>query len=247
MIRYTSSTISCSIYHDQMSLRPSFQWPWSPVIRQDSPSVYSDFQERASTSTIAETLRSYAGYSSYDSIFRLSSTNPCPDSDFLHPRPPPLPPPAYTTFDPTCEVSALKAVLTRIDEHRQIVETADRLGYCPQNPARKRRWKPLIAILLALNLCTMSLIVIAVYMGVMSTDPLWKNAFWCGFTNSLPKSLVSGAFVFCVAIVGMTPLAQRWLQGIWTMILYSFFWFMMGSIIGAANHGLNVTVVACTT
>lgn len=96
-----------------------------------------------------------------------------------------------------------------------------------------------------MNLCTLSLIVVAVYMGVMSHDPLWKSAFWCGFTNWLPKSLVSGAFVFSVAVVGTTPAAQRWLQGVWTMLLYSFFLFMLGSIIGAANHGLNVTVVTC--
>lgn len=81
----------------------------------------------------------------------------------------------------------------------------------------------------------------------MSGNPMWRNSFWCGCINSLPKSLVSGAFVFTVAIVGMTPLAQRWLRGVWTMLLYSFFLFMMGNIIGAANHGLDVTVVICSS
>jgi hypothetical protein len=82
-----------------------------------------------------------------------------------------------------------------------------------------------------MNLCAMSLIVLAVYMGFRSTDPLRKKAFWCGFTNSLSKSIVSGAFMLAVAVVGRTPFAQRYLKGIWTMLLYSFFLVMMGSIL----------------
>jgi hypothetical protein len=229
---------------ENMSSRRSFQWPWSPAIPQDSPSLYSN-HERKSSSTLSDAVWYYSECNLYDLATRYSLAHSCTDSEFLHPRPPPLPPPAYTTFDPTNEVSAIEAVLTRIDEHRQIVQTADRLGYTPQSSVSKRRWKPLLAALLAMNLCAMSLIVVAVYMGVMSNDPLWKNAFWCGFTNSLPKSLVSGAFVFTVAIVGMTPFAQRYLKGVWTMLLYSFFLFMMGSIIGAANHSLNIVVVVC--
>ena len=193
---------------------------------------------------LAEAVEYYADCNPYP-VSRFSFTNTWTDSEFLHPRTPPLPPPTYTTFDSKREVTTLEAVLARIDEYRQIVETADRLCYNPQSPVHQRRWNSLIAALLALNLCAMSLIVLAVYMGARSTDPLWKNAFWCGFTNSLPKSIVSGAFVFTVAVVGMTPFAQRYLKGVWTMLLYSFFLFMMGSVIGAANHGLNITVVVC--
>ena len=229
---------------ENMSARRSFQWPWSPTVSQDSPSLYSN-HECKSSSSLSEVAGYYSECNLYDSSTRYSLAHSCTDSEFLHPRPPPLPPPAYTTFDPTHEVSAIEAVLTRIDEHRQIVQNADRLGYSPQSPVRQRRWKTLLAALLAMNLCAMSLIVVAVYMGVMSNDSLWKNAFWCGFTNSLPKSLASGAFVFTVAIVGMTPFAQRYLKGVWTMLLYSFFLFMMGSIIGAANHSLNIVVVVC--
>jgi hypothetical protein len=94
-----------------------------------------------------------------------------------------------------------------------------------------------------MDICVITLISISVYMGVMSTNPVFKNSFRCGFINSLPKSLVSGAFVFTVAIVGITPMAQRGLQGVWMMLLYSFFLFMIGSILGAANHRLNVMVV----
>lgn len=226
-----------------MSSRRSFHWPWSPVIPPDSPSLYSDYERKVSL-TLAEAAEYYTEYNPYPRS-RFSFTNACTDSEFLHPRTPPLPPPAHTAFDSKREFTALEAVLPRIDKRRQIEEIADRLGYNPQSPVRRRRSKSLIAALLAMNLCAMSLIGLAVYMGVRSTDPLWKNAFWCGFTNSLPNSIVSGAFVFAVAVVGMTPFAQRCLKGVWMMLLYSFFLFMMGCIISAANHGLNITVVVC--
>jgi hypothetical protein len=200
-----------------MGCRRSFQWPWSPILPQDSPSLYSS-HERKSSTTLADVVEYYAACHPYPPS-HVSITPPFIGSEFLHPRTSPFPPPAYSTFDSKREVSALEAVLTRIDSHRRIVETADRLGYTPVSPAVRRRWRPLIAALLLFNLCAISLVVIAVYMGVMSSEPLWKSAFWCGFTNSLPKSLVSGAFVFTVAVVGKTPFAQRYLKGVWTMLL----------------------------
>lgn len=226
-----------------MASRRSFQWPWSPNSPQDSPSLYSSHDGKFS-STLADAVKYYAECNPYPiSGFPLANT--CLDTGFMHPRTPPLPPQAYTTFDSKREVTTLEAVLTRVEEHSQIVETADRLRYNRQLPAPQRRWRPLIAALLVMNLCALSFIVLAVYIGVSPTDPLWKSTFWCGFANSLPKSLVNGAFVFIVAAAGMTSFAQRYLQGAWTILLYSFFLFVMGNIIGAVSHGRNITVVVC--
>jgi hypothetical protein len=169
------------------------------------------------------------------------------NSDFLNPRPPTHPPPApphsirrvARGLGPRSSPHLGRRAPTHCRGSRQ-TRLRSKLT------TRKRRWKPLIVALLAMDICVIALISVSVYMGVMSTNPVFKNSFWCGFINSLPKSLVSGAFVFTVALVGMTHMAQRWLQGVWMMLLYSFFLFMMGSILETANRGLNVTVVVCT-
>lgn len=84
-------------------------------------------------------------------------------------------------------------------------------------------------------------------MGVMLTDPLVEERLLVRLHEfSCRKVLISDAFLFVVAVEGMNPFVQRYLQGVWTILLYSFFLFIMGSIFGAANHGLDVTVVVCT-
>lgn len=98
-----------------------------------------------------------------------------------------------------------------MEAHHTVGVKASEL-YRSTNTARKHavpRISKRVVVLLALNACAITNIAVAGYMGTTSRKTTRSSVFYCNFTNALPKALISAAFVFVIAVVGLTPYAQR--------------------------------------
>lgn len=143
---------------------------------------------------------------------------------FLYPRPaPPIPPKSALRNNPKADIRDLEACITPIEAHNTVTQKAHELynststKRAHQLPACLKR----ICTLLLLNLCSITIIVVALYIGTTSKSTAKNSVYWCNFTNALPRSLISAAFVFMIAVFGLTPHAQRLLSGrAWTQLLY---------------------------
>lgn len=194
----------------------------SPLsLRKVSTSTAASFPTSAVPPSYRESLLASYPYAYCNQ--HTCCTNALPNS-YLDPRPaPPIPPKAAARFnqDPKRDLQDLESCIARISAHHNIDAKTSELYHSTSLRRKHQFSRPSkrVIFLLLLNAAAITTIAVAGYIGTTSRTTARSSAFWFDFTNALPKSLISAAFVFGIAVFGLTPCAQRLLSGrFWTQL-----------------------------